>query len=309
MICQRRPAWKPSSSQSLLTAVVTLALATGLSGQPAPELKPEVGNPLPPVTTAPKTIRVVTFNVHSIPATELVRGLRDDPELTQADIFLLQEVESHEGEGKSRAHQAAEALHLNYVYAPARTIEGGTHGLAILSRFPLADVRVLQLPLYDLGFNTRQRIALAATVEVAGRSLRLWNLHLDTRINSHDRIEQLRPAVEAARAEPGPVVVGGDFNTAPVRWLLHVLPVFRSNQAGAVDDFMRGEGFATPFANGQATSEKAFLNLRLDSLYVRGLKVKKIAVAEASDVSDHAAVWMDLAWPPPEEAAPQTVAP
>lgn len=303
MTCRRQPAWKPWSTQLLLAGVVTLALAAVLSGQPAPELKPEVGISLPPVTVVPGTIRVVTFNVHSIAVAELVRGLRGDPELSHADIFLLQEVESHEGEGSSRAHQAAEALHLNYVYAPARTIEGGTHGLAILSRFPLADVRVLQLPLYDLGFNTRQRIALAATVEVAGRSLRLWNLHLDTRINSHDRIEQLRPAVEAARGEPGPVVVGGDFNTAPVRWLLHVLPVFRSDQAGAVDNFMREEGFAAPFAKGQATSEKAFLNLRLDSLYVRGLKVNKVAVAEAGEVSDHAAVWMDVAWPPPEKAA------
>lgn len=303
MICRSRRMRSPFQARLQLAGVLALALAARLAGAPAAELEPEVGNSLPAVIEAPQTIRLVTFNVHSIPAAELARALRADPELSHADIFLLQEMESHEDEGVSRAHQAAEALHLNYVYAPARTIEGGTHGLAILSRFPLRDVRVLRLPKFDLGFNTRQRIAVAATAEVAGRRLRLWNVHLDTRINIHDRIEQLRPAVVAARDDPAPVVLGGDFNTAPVRWFLHVMPVFRSDQASAVDDFMRAEGFAAPFAEGEATSKKAFLSLRLDSLYGRGLTVTKIAVAEAGGVSDHAAVWMDLAWPPDEKEA------
>lgn len=297
-----RPRAKTGRVLSLFLTLLFPCLVGAAGGDPG--LEPEVGRLAPTPPAAVKRVRLVSYNVHSgsdLP--RLIEAIQEDPELKAADVFLLQEIESHAAEGASQARKLAEALRLNYVYAPARpTLDSGTHGLAILSRFPLADIEVLPLPQFNLHYNTRRRIALAATVRIGRARLRIYNLHLDTRLNSGDRLEQLRPVVEAARAQPlRPVVIGGDFNTNRFRWAFHVFPVIPSGQAGAVDEFMQSQGFAAPFAGAGATSRKAFVRLRLDALYPRGVTVNSIKVARAVEASDHAPVWMDVAWPPAAE--------
>lgn len=293
--------------QPMVLLVCLLALSLAAGATPAAEadtdLRPEVGHLAAPPGTPPETVRLVTFNVHyaeDLP--RLIAWIGANPALSAADVFLLQEIESYPAEGASRADKLARALRLNYVYAPARrTDEGGTHGLAILSRFPLADVKVLPLKQYHLGYNTRRRIALAATLKVAGRLLRIYNVHLDTRINIEDRLEQLRPVVEAARRHPvAEIVIGGDFNTNPFRWAFHVVPFFHSDQAGTLDEFMKDNGFAAPFAEAGSTSRKPLLKIRVDSLYARGLWVKEFGIERSVDVSDHLPLWMDIGWGPPK---------
>lgn len=205
----------------LLLCLVPVVLPGLAQNAPEDSLRPESAELAPPVARPPERLRVVSFNVHYARDLELLtRSLKSNPALQGADIFLIQEIESYAAEGASRARKLAEALGLNYVYAPARTtLTGGTHGLAILSRYPLTEIEVLALPRNDLGSRTRRRIALGATVEAAGRRLRLYNLHLDTRINIEERLAQLAPVLEAARRQPlDAVVIGGDFNTNPFRW-------------------------------------------------------------------------------------------
>lgn len=244
---------------------------------------------------------MVSFNVHrgdDLPA--LVLSIQRNPELCPADVFLLQEIESFPAEGQSRTRKLAQALGLNYVYAPARLKEAGdgTHGLAVLSRFPLREVEVIPLKQFNLGVNTRQRIALGVTVEMGKRRLRLYNVHLDTRINARQRQEQLQPVVDAARRHAvAETVIGGDFNTNPLYWLLPVLPIFRSNQAKAVDAYMKKGGYAAPFSDAGGTMKKWGGRYRVDSIYSRGLTVERTAVEDGVVVSDHFPVWVDLVWP------------
>jgi len=286
----------------LLAALPALTQTAGESA-----LRPESGALAPPVARSPERLRVVSFNVHYARDVGLLaQSLKSNPALRDADVFLLQEIESYAGEGSSRARKLAEALGLNYVYAPARsTRSGGTHGLAILSRYPLSEIEVVPLPHNDLGAKTRRRIALGATVEAAGRRLRLYNLHLDTRINIDARLAQLAPVLEAARRQPHEtVVIGGDFNTNPLRWAWGGrLPWFRSNQAAEVDSFMDARGFATPLTASGSTTHRKLWKVRLDSIYIRGLEPKDFHIEEGVDVSDHFPVWLDLAWPPAATAA------
>jgi endonuclease/exonuclease/phosphatase family metal-dependent hydrolase len=145
---------------------------------------------------------------------------------------------------------------------------------------------------------------VAATVAVAGARLRVWNLHLDTRINLGERLEQLRPVADAARKEPiETVVIGGDFNTNPYRWLFRRVPVFPSGQAGAVDDFMKEHGFETPLAEAGSTTHRGPLRMRLDTIYLRGLKAADWNVEKSVKSSDHFPLWVEVAWPPAAEAA------
>lgn len=301
---------RPGRSRALLMVLslhlVPLSLTLAGQGERPPhtELRPELQQLRPAPLAAPARIRIVTFNVHhgrDVP--RLAAGMLSVPSVRDADVFLLQEIESYKSEGSSRAHKLAEALRLNYAYAPARpTEEGGTHGLAILSRFPITNVQVIPLKQYKLVVNTRCRIALAATLDVAGRPLQVYNVHLDTRLNPRDRIEQIRAVVESARDDRAAgVVVGGDFNTNPVRWAFHILPFFRSNQATALDNFMEENGFHTPLGRSGATLNRRLLKFRADSLYSRGLTVVAFGVERLLKISDHFPVWMEVTWPPQED--------
>ena len=88
-------------------------------------------------------------------------AISGDPHLSATDVLLIQEIEDHPGEGGSRASRLAAALKMAFVYAPARTEGDGTHGLAILSRYPLERVEVMELP--DFEFPIR---ALSAGLRI-----------------------------------------------------------------------------------------------------------------------------------------------
>ncbi|MBI4462711.1 MAG: endonuclease/exonuclease/phosphatase family protein [Acidobacteria bacterium] len=262
--------------------------------------QPVVANPHKGAVPEARAVRIVSFNVHyAREPLELADALRASDAVAEADVFLIQEIEAHDHEPASRAAQLASALNLNYVYAPARaTHPGCTHGLAILSRYPLRDVEVIPLPQFDLRFNTHRRIALAATLDVGRAPVRFYNLHLDTRLNPADRQEQLRPVVERARADAvSRVVIGGDFNTVPIRWLGRVFPIFYSDQGEAVDEVMRQEGFETKLNGAGATLRRSFLRFRLDTIYTRGLAVRASGSADDVEGSDHRPVWIEVAWP------------
>jgi endonuclease/exonuclease/phosphatase family metal-dependent hydrolase len=238
-------------------------------------------------------VRVVTFNVHfgaDVPG--LVRAIRANPRLSRADILLLQEIESHPGD--DRAAKLAEALNLNLVYAPARVEGEGTHGLAILSRYPMTELEVLGLKKYDLGYRgTRRRIAMAATVELPQGKVRVFNVHLDTRLTPEERLRQLEPVIAEAAKRPA-AIVGGDFNTItaiPSLLPMVPLPVPGYSQAAGLDAYMQAQGFATPFAGIGRTHR---FPMRLDAVFARGLEVEGQGKETSVDVSDHFPLWVDL---------------
>jgi endonuclease/exonuclease/phosphatase family metal-dependent hydrolase len=191
---------------------------------------------------------------------------------------------------------------MNHAYAPAWAYpDGATHGLAVLSRFPITSAGVLDLPFFDLRKDSERRIALRATLDVAGRVAAVVVVHLDTRINVNDRLEQLSPAARLADAT---CLLGGDFNTLPFVFAGRVIPLVPQeavapvDTAGAVDAFMQSQGFAAPTARSGDTTNNPVVGARLDSIYVRGYQAIASGVVRSVDVSDHFPVWIDVAWPP-----------
>ena len=234
-------------------------------------------------------VRVVTYNVHfGAPVGRLAEALRG------ADIVLLQEVQDHPGEGGSRAERIGAQLHMQAIYAPARALQdGGTHGLAVLSRWPMRDPEILELPRMNLHVATERRIALLVTIETPEGPLRVYDVHLDTRLDIADRLAQLRPVVARARNESLPTLVGGDFNTNPFAWAARLIPTAPANQPGAVDRFLRAAGFATPTAGCGPTTPPP-LEMRLDAIYVRNLRAALAHVDRDAHASDHFPLWLEL---------------
>jgi endonuclease/exonuclease/phosphatase family metal-dependent hydrolase len=181
-----------------------------------------------------RTFTIASLNLAGQP--RIAEALEAWTQAREIDILLLQEVGHRSLDGEAFVATLSERLQFHSVYAPANPI-GDTHtqGLAIVSRYPLDHVRVLPLTYHHLRFRSRCRIALVATMAMPAGPVHLVNLHLDTRINSKDRLAQLAPVLEAVDSKV-PQLIGGDFNTMNIRWFRTMWPlVFLQRQVAAVE--------------------------------------------------------------------------
>jgi endonuclease/exonuclease/phosphatase family metal-dependent hydrolase len=237
---------------------------------------------------AADSISVVTLNLAKETDIEKVLEQLDTiAPVRRADVFLFQEVAQDRGRKTCIAEDLAKRLGMNLVYSPAST--GVTdQGLAILSKFPLRDRSVRALKAYDLRFHSRHRIALSATAETPAGPVRLYNAHLDTRLNLGDRLEQLTPVVDDDHGFQGARLVGGDFNTNDFYWLGRVVPIpFLHSQTDGMSAFMIRHGFLNPIPVRRSTFDYA--GMHLDWMFVKGLAPLGTAVYPL-EFSDHHAV-------------------
>jgi endonuclease/exonuclease/phosphatase family metal-dependent hydrolase len=244
-----------------------------------------------------KSIRLVSFNVHSGSNTkEIADVFIRDKNLSTADIILLQEIEFHQAEKICRAEIIARHLGFYFVYEPARKLKNsGTHGLAILSRYPIKKAISIKLPKYKLLFLLQTRIALAAGIKIAGVNITVCNIHLDTRLNPKQRMHQLNECLTKLKKDYGQnIIIGGDFNTIPFRTIGRGVPIFYSNQAKHLHKNMIAMGFKN-FCKPQGyTMKSGFLKMKLDHIYTDSLPITKCGVEKNIHVSDHKPLWADI---------------
>jgi endonuclease/exonuclease/phosphatase family metal-dependent hydrolase len=241
-------------------------------------------------------VRVVTWNLdeeNNTGASNLAAAILGDPRLASTPVFIFQEEEAYPGEGASRSAKLAALLGVGYVYVPARVKADGTHGLAIMSAYPIANVEVMALP----ETNGRPRIAVSADIQIGAHTLHVIDVHLETYLDAVERVLQLRPAVLDAAA---PVLLAGDFNMGWVQWITTAVPVLSataaSDQSTAIDSYLGAIGFDRPTLGSGPTSHAFGQDARLDGVYGRGLGIQFGAV-ERVGPSDHWPMWVDVTLP------------
>jgi endonuclease/exonuclease/phosphatase family metal-dependent hydrolase len=236
-----------------------------------------------------RTVSVVSLNMaKENDRARVLDAIQASPCLRNADLFLFQEV-SHRGPGLSIAEETAIRLGYSALFEPAAP-SVYDQGLAVVSRYPIADPEVKRLKACDLRYRCRSRFAVAGTIRTPWADLRVWNAHLDTRINAHERLEQLQPVIEDASRHAGPRLIGGDFNTNELYWLRNVLPLPGGAPHGtAIRLAMRHHGFETPLPKNLNTFPR--FRRHLDWIFVRDLKPIAAGV-ERAPFSDHNAVWL-----------------
>ena len=209
-----------------------------------------------------------------------------------SEVVLLQEVGGHGVDGAGFVASLSERLGYDFAYAPAdRVGDDVTQGLAIVSRGRMDRVEILPLEHHQLRFRSRCRIALAASVETDAGRVRVVNVHLDTRINSKDRVAQLAPILDSLSGEESPQIIGGDFNTMDVGWFHSMWPFpYFQHQVAAVRTRLAEHEFHTPLAGGRATFKLLGLPIKLDWLYLKQLEAVDWSVDEVP-LSDHRGVW------------------
>lgn len=128
------------------------------------------------------------------------------------DIVALQEVDVYTNRSGSNVHQAkviADRLGMYYFFAPAIDYQGGKYGVAILSKYPMTENKLTQLPKpYSEG---EKRVLATSKITLPdGTAIRFGCTHLDTK--AENRQAQVDKVNELALLETLPYIIAGDFN-------------------------------------------------------------------------------------------------
>jgi endonuclease/exonuclease/phosphatase family metal-dependent hydrolase len=284
----------------------------------------------------------------TVTAYNIERGLRLDAivelwrghAVMESDVILLSEVDRGMARTGNRhvARDFARALgRYCYAYA-AEFIEltkgskrerkmGGVntasfHGNAILSRYPLKNLEVVDLPKfwdYESCYERRigARIALIADVDVPQGRITVVTTHLETHSSPQERnVQTLAILAALRRRDKGqPLIVGGDMNTSGldchrlVRQVVRNMWQIRSGSTAVLERLeplfstMRTEGFDYHHCNEHSyTLKESIYKAHLDWFFIKNVEAARISSArihrEFEDrhrFSDHLPIGVKLA--------------
>jgi len=236
-----------------------------------------------------RTISAVSLNLAKVSDPDrIMRDIHLAPRLRNADVFLFQEV-VHGESNPSVAEETARRLGYFCTFAAAAP-DVRDQGLALVSRYPISEVRITRLKICDLGFRSRRRFAISAKVHTPWGDVRVWNVHLDTRVNAGERLEQLQPVIDDASQHTGPILIGGDFNTNELYWLRNMAPLPGGpSHSETIRAAMGRHGFQSALPRGLNTFPS--FPRHLDWMFTRALTALN-ASTEPAAFSDHNAVWI-----------------
>lgn len=240
------------------------------------------------------TLKVIAWNIERGRAWEgALKLIAEDPALKNPDVLLLTEMDLGMARSKNRhtTREMAAGLGMNYAYAVEflelsrgksadlentgdRKNERGFHGNAILSRFPLSNVRMLRFPGIEKWYGSGEnrlggRMAVIAEIDASGTPITLVSVHLESGItDTEQRALEMRLLLEELKATAWehPIIIGGDMNS------LHTHEAIEQ---------LRGAGFDVDAANDLDTPTSQYLRKgkahlggpHIDYVQARGLEV------------------------------------
>lgn len=247
-------------------------------------------------TTAPTEFKIVSYNIRWRSGDDLKKLnklLKEDPEIGSAAILALQEVDRKKKRtGNSNvAKLMAEELGMHYAWAappPAKTGDEEETGVALLSVYPLSDIRRIVLP--HEGPNKRRRVGIGATIEVDDQKWRVYSIHAETRISVDKKMEQFKAILDDLATYPStmPAIVMGDFNT------------WEANADRKTIKLFTAAGMRTPFGAQNTFRRKIVImpiEFRLDWVWLRGLEAASYGIDRKVEVSDHWPLWTNVKVP------------
>jgi endonuclease/exonuclease/phosphatase family metal-dependent hydrolase len=230
-------------------------------------------------------VRVATYNIHRW--TGLNGRGRQDPARAcfvvseiDADVIALQEV-TRPHRGDDPLEGLAEQLGLHVTFAATRVHKRGELGNAILSRWPISGVAML-----DLSFSRlEKRVAVAAQFQSGGYAFDVVATHLA--LGDRTRHRQVRAILDHPRVQDTPTVLLGDMNA----WR-------QCKATRALDDEL--ETHNNPAWPASFPSARPVI--ALDRIYTRGAKLVDISAHQTTAsrrASDHLPIIATIELPSP----------
>jgi endonuclease/exonuclease/phosphatase family metal-dependent hydrolase len=242
--------------------------------------------------SSPSEIKIVSYNIRWRSGEELraiINLLKSDPEIGGASIIGLQEADRNKKRSgfTNTARLIADELGMYYAWAAPPLAEKSKDreeetGVAILSPYPLTDVVRLVLP--NEGPGGRRRAGIGASLRIGSNVIRVYSAHCETRIATQKKREQLEAVLNDLKnyTRVSGAVVLGDFNTLEPQAIENTTQLFTE------------AGFETPFPNNVKTWKTFVLELKLDWIWLRGLRPSDYGVDRKVRYSDHFPLWVKI---------------
>ncbi len=248
---------------------------------------------LRPAPAPAAEFKVVSFNIRwrgGEDLRKLMKFLKDDPEIGNAIVLGLQEVDRNKKRtgNQNTVKALAEELGLYYAWAAPPSPKAGQEeetGVALLSPYPLTDIRRMVLP--HEGPGRRRRAGIGATIKFGDTSVRVYSIHSETRMSMDKKVAQMNAALEDLAKYPKemPAIVMGDLNTWEFDAGKRTVKLFTD------------AGFHTPF-DGQSTFCQQILfvplKLKLDWIWLRNIYATAHGIDRQVKLSDHWPLWTTL---------------
>lgn len=284
---------------SQIALLAGLVLVAACASTPTTEDSAATAAQATPPLPQPVPLRVMSWNIrHGLGTDDRVDLERVHQVITawNPDVVLLQEVDrnTQRSGGVDQATWLGQRMGFWSAFGAFMPYDGGDYGLAILSRWPLADVQNLTLP----PGKHEPRTSLAATTTpqfaapglpggtIGGPGIRLFNVHLDWLDDDANRFAQAQSLLDqisrdvARRDHGAPAIIGGDFNDVTGSRTLAVMH-------GSFDHAAKPSGQEATFPSDPTDSSPA---TEIDYIFVeRGsrLTAGPAAAIGANGASDH----------------------
>lgn len=242
--------------------------------------------------------------------------LAEDANIPSPDVILLSEADR----GCTRTGEVnvpleyARSLRMNYVYGvefvelprciePTGRIKAPCeHGNAILSRYPIGNVRLIRHTknrswnvwwqrLFRIGEpRLGGRMALAADLDIGGRLLRVYVVHFESKGGDDFRPAQAAEVGEDGLQAPDAVLIGGDMNFGAYRSYIE-----NGEPADAGAQSLLGRGYID--AHASLPLDQRFTTQGggiIDCLFIRGISSVDVGVGSGERwdaLSNHRPVW------------------
>jgi endonuclease/exonuclease/phosphatase family metal-dependent hydrolase len=312
-----RPKLKIKALPALCLLVSALALSPSATAQTRSSSNGSGGNPAAlelletgsaqrlraSPAAAPPTIKIVSYNIRWRGGDDLrtlIELLRGDREIGQATIIGLQEVDRNRKRtgNVNTVRLMAEELGLYYAWAapplaPGKEGQEEETGVALLSLYPLTDVRRIVLP--NEGPGGRRRVALGASIRIGPTLVRAYTVHAETRTTNEKRLQQFQAVLDDLARQAGTerAVILGDFNT------------ITGDDVRATQQLFTAARFHTPFPNGEPTWKTFIIKLKLDWVWLRGLQPVDFGIDRKVGLSDHWPLWLNVRLDEGEQPSPK----
>jgi endonuclease/exonuclease/phosphatase family metal-dependent hydrolase len=235
-------------------------------------------------TTAKRTLRVMTYNIHVGVGMDKkldLQRIADVINKEKPDLVGLQEVDRgvKRTEGKDEIAELAAMTKMEFAFAPNLDYQGGKYGVAILSRWP---IRNTVHRMFENKREAERRGMLEIEIELDGKTVNFVTAHLDYQFED-GRLFETEQLLKFLEATKGPLIVVADLNDTP---------------DGSAYKLMRrtfGDAWIASKANGDGFSYPADKpSKRIDHIFYRDrVRAKKAWVVETL-ASDHVPVVADL---------------
>ncbi|MBW2202129.1 MAG: endonuclease/exonuclease/phosphatase family protein, partial [Deltaproteobacteria bacterium] len=207
--------------------------------------------------TDPRLLRIMTYNIHScigmdgkISPERIARVIAQ----YSPDVVALQELDV----GRARtgridqADLIAQYLHMDYHFLPTVQVRKGLYGNAILTHFPMRQVRADKLPGLPGKPRLEPRGVVWVAIKAGGTEIQFINTHLGLKPNERKfQVEALLGAGWLSHPDcREPIILCGDFNAPPFSHVCRRLrTLFLDAQAELANHYQKKTLFGRfPFA-------------------------------------------------------------